>query len=121
MGCCINNLDSIEYAKSLTDIINIIYYDKNLFNIQLDIMKKDKNLPQEAKIQKINYLSIVIEKLQIYINYLNERNKKYPYITDLEITELKINYKSLLSNLDSMNYKNTNNYFDNFETVLYDL
>lgn len=70
MGSACSRMDSIEHAQNKEDIRNIIISDSNLFNLQLDILKKDKCLNDVTKRKKIEYFDFIITKLSQYSDFL---------------------------------------------------
>ena len=70
MGCCFSRLDSIEHAKSLGDIIDVMSSDKLLFQYQVNIIKEDKSLSKLLKEKKFQYFTKITTKLDEYIKYL---------------------------------------------------
>ncbi len=115
MGGVCTRMDSIEHAQNLDDIRNIIHSDKRLFQLQLEVLEKDRTLDVEIKLKKVNYFVLIITKLEEYHNYLT----KLLDIKDLEVFELKIKYKHLMKEVDSLQYKNITEQFDDFDVFLY--
>lgn len=70
MGCCFSRLDSIEHAKSLGDIIEVLSTDKRFFQHQVNIIKEDRTLSSSLKEKKIKYFTRVTNKLDEYIGFL---------------------------------------------------
>lgn len=115
MGSFCSRLDSIEHATTLDDITNIIQMDKNLFLTQLHVLEGDKSLNTNLKERKIKYFLLIVNKLDEYLVFL----RKLQSLKNLEVYELKVKYKYLMKEVDTLQYQNINSQLLSFENFIY--
>lgn len=115
MGCCFSRLDSIEHCNTLTDVETIITNDRNLTQTQLQIVVRDNSLNDKVRQKKVLYLQKIIRKLNDYLDHIKRLEERVPPITQLEICEIKINYKTLMMQIDTQNYNNIDEVLQDFD------
>ena len=115
MGGLCTRMDSIEHAKNIEDIKNIIQSDCKFFQEQLYLLQRDPNLREDLKEKKVKYFETVVSKFTEYHNHLSG----IPSLKELEVIELKIKYKHLMKEIDSLQYAQIDNFFNEFETDFY--
>lgn len=112
---CCSHTDSVEYVRDIYDFLYVLIKDKEFFEYQLQIIKTDKIIDTELQEKKNNCLIFIIKKYNEYENHLKANMQFY---SNVDLIEMKIQYKILTKNIHILKQDFLEKSFDEFDNFI---
>lgn len=112
---CCSDIDSVEHVKDIHDFLYVLTKDREFFQYQLEVIEKDKNIEIDSQENKKNCLIFIINK---YIEYEKHLKLNHHFYSNIDLIEMKIQYKKLTKNIHILKKDLIHESFKEFDSFI---